>query len=109
MGGNFTPGPTYTSARRWSNAGRPALVDRGRSFDHQVVLHAVLIALRLHRERHPWVTSDVADLLIDEQLADHDVVSVQPDPHDGDVRTAVGVDRDEVGETSGFDDLPNGR
>ena len=82
MGGNFTPGPDVDLGESLEQLGRAALVDRGRSFDDQVVLHPVLIALGLDREGDPRVAFDVADLLIDEQLADHDVVAVQAHPDD---------------------------
>ena len=52
------------------------------ALDDEVELHAPLFAVGLYRERHPGVPLDVRHLLIAHQLADHDLVAVEPYPHD---------------------------
>src|SRR5262245_38097627 len=83
--------------------GSAAFDDLGGAFHHQVVLHAVLAALGLDRQRHPGVAPDVADLLILHELADHDVIAVESYPDDRHVRAPVAVDGHEMGETPGLD------
>ena len=70
-----------------------------RALDDQVVLHAVLAALGLHRDRHSRIPADVRDLLVGTKLADDDLVGIETHPDDRRVRTTITGDRGEVGET----------
>jgi hypothetical protein len=40
-------------------------------------------------------------------VTDHDLVTLQPDPHQGDLRAAISIERDQVRRAAGFDELPD--
>jgi hypothetical protein len=86
--------------------GRAALLDRSTSVDYEVLPHANRIGdRRLDGERDPWVASDVAELLLLAEMRGDDVLAFETDPDDRHLRAPVRVDRDEVGEAVGLENL----
>lgn len=78
--------------------GRPALGDPRPAVDDEVLQQAGWLQLRaLDRERHPRVLAEVAELLLLTQMSGDDLVAVESDPHAGDLRGAVAIQRDQVG------------
>ena len=83
---------------------RAALLDRRAAVDDQVLAEPERVGLRsLDRDRHARVPADVAQLLLLAQVRGDDVVAVEADPDDRDLRAPVRIDRDEVGEPVGLE------
>ena len=62
----------------------------------------------LDRQGDPGVAADVADLAVLGQVGRHQLVAVQSDPHDRDLRSAIGFQRHQVRERRTFEDGPSG-
>jgi GNAT superfamily N-acetyltransferase len=79
--------------------GRAALGDPGAAVDDEVMAQAHLVRLfALDGEGDAGVVLDVAELLLREEMAGHDLVPVHPDPDAGHLRAPVGVERHEMCE-----------
>jgi hypothetical protein len=63
--------------------------------------------LGLQRKRHTRVAAHVPQLLLLAQMTRDDVVAVEADPDDRDLRTSVAVERDEVRERGGLEHGPS--
>jgi len=71
----------------------------GVAVNDQVVGHPNRVgAFCLDGERHPRIASDVGHLAASREVTDHDLVAIEADPHHTDLRTAIGIDRDQVPE-----------
>ena len=61
---------------------------------------------RLEGQHDPWVPLDVAQLRVPLHMAADEIIAVQPDPDDTHLRAAVGVDRAQVRQRAGLDQVP---
>ena len=76
-----------------------ALGDASMAVHDEVLLQAGRVELRsLERDDDARVALDVADLLVQRQVACHELVSVEPDPDARHLRGPVLVERDEMGQ-----------
>jgi hypothetical protein len=73
--------------------------------DHQVVVETELVATTcLERQRDSRVTPDVPELLLRvAEVSGHDLVPIETDPHDRDLRRPVRVERYEMSKVTGRD------
>src|SRR5262245_40939951 len=85
---------------------RTSLGDAGAPVHDEVVLQARPVQTRsLDRDDDPLVALDVADLLLPPQVTGDELVILEPHPDARHLRAAVGVERDEVGQRAGLDQL----
>src|SRR5262249_12189541 len=86
--------------------GRLAHRDARRSVDDEVLVEArAALPTGLPRDGHTGIALDVAEFVVVAEVTRHDVVAVEARPDDRDVRAAVGVDSDDVGQVAGGDGL----
>ena len=99
IGGNFTSGPRYVCASRCEQLRAAALDDPGAAVHDEVLAQAHRVRLgALDRQRHARVAHDVVELAARAERGEDDVVALEADPDEADLRAAVGRDRDEVRE-----------
>jgi len=90
--------------------GAATLLDPGRAVHHEVLVDVLVVPrLRLVRQHDAGVAADVLELaLVGVQVCGDDVVTVHARPDADDVRAAVRVQRDDVGEVAAGDHLAGG-
>ena len=87
--------------------GRSALGDAGASVDHEVVVQCVGLTSSFYGERDTGIATDIFEFLMVGDMSADDLVTVEADPDDGDLRTAILVEGDEMREMAGGEGLPN--
>jgi ABC-2 type transport system ATP-binding protein len=84
-----------------------ARLDGGPRVQHRVRIQEGAGHPRRNEGQHdPGVSFDVAQLRVPLHMAADEIVAVQPDPDDAHLRASVGVDRAQVGERAGLDQVP---
>src|ERR1700704_3543209 len=76
------------------------------SIDHDVFPQSSRVRFVTEEgQRNSRISPDVLDLLVHSQMemAYHELVALNSDPHDGDLRAAVVIERGQMGERSFFD------
>ena len=107
IGGNLISGPEVDAGKPLQELRRSARLESRTTVDDEVLLEAG----RLHdgaldRERDTRVAGDVAELPLREaEMPGDDLVALEPDPDAGHLRRAVPVERDQVRERAGLDQL----
>jgi hypothetical protein len=82
-------------------------LDGGAGMQHGVRIQKdTRLVRRVERQHRARVALDVAHLLGPAHVAADDLVTVQPDPDHGHLRAAVGVDRGQVRQRTGCDQVP---
>jgi hypothetical protein len=91
--------PKVGMSESLKKSGGSSFRDTGCAVDDQVLNESALIVpVRLERQDHPRVVTDVADLPSFGEVPGHDLVPIQADPDDRHLGTAIGFQRDEVRE-----------
>ncbi len=67
--------------------------------DDKVMIQThVVLGAGLNRQRHAGITADIAHLVPGSEMGTHDLVTLDPGPHDGDLGTAIRVEGHEMRE-----------
>jgi hypothetical protein len=104
MGGNLTSGAQVDVGKPLQQLGCATFDEPRPPVDDEVLLEPRRLDLgALDRQRHARIAGDVSELPLIPKVRRDDLVAVQSDPDAGDLRGAVGVQRDEVGQRVGLD------
>src|SRR5450759_3522201 len=101
------PGPDVELREPVHHVERAAGLDRRPAADHEVRVERLVAALvRLERQHDPRVAPQVVEFaLVGERGPDDAAVVVDAGPGERDVRRAIGVEGDDVGERAGREEL----
>ena len=61
--------------------------------------------IRLKRDRHAWIATDVLDLAVFWQMPRNDVIPIETNPDESELGTAISIKCDQVRGCSQFDEI----
>src|SRR5712692_516966 len=103
-GGYSASGPRYIGAKSLQEVNCATVGHARFPVSDHVFAHPHCVCLvAKQRQRNSRVASNVLDLLVHSQMGHHELFALNSDPHYGDLRAAVRVERGQMSERSFFD------